>query len=50
MADFMACGVSTPNPLGAASSQHHGQCHMRLVWSKPGGGTNNYDYTNNDVN
>jgi hypothetical protein len=33
-ADFKACGVATPSPLGAASSSHHGRCHMRLVWSK----------------
>ena len=30
----MACGVATPSALGAASSTHHGRCHMRLVWSK----------------
>lgn len=38
MADFMACGVAAPNSLGAASSKHHGQRRMRLVWSNPSGG------------
>jgi hypothetical protein len=33
-ADFRACGVATPSPLGAASSTHHGRCHLRLVWKK----------------
>ena len=33
-ADFRACGVATPSPLGAASSTHHGRCHMRLVRKK----------------
>jgi hypothetical protein len=50
VADFMACGVSTPNPLGAASSKHYGQRRMRLVWSKSIGGSNYYDYSNHDAN
>ena len=33
-ADFRACGVANPSPLGAASSTHHGRCHMHLVWTK----------------
>jgi hypothetical protein len=43
MANFMACGVAAPNSLGEASSKHHRQRRMRLVWSKSVGGTNSYD-------
>ena len=39
-----------PNPLGASSSQHHEQRQMRLVWSKPVGGTNSCYISNHRVN
>jgi len=47
MANFMACGVATPNSLGAASSKHHGQRRMRLVWSQSVGGRNSCYHCNN---
>ena len=50
MADFMACGAATLNPLEAASSQHHGLRRIRLVWLKSVGGTNSCYYSNHGVN
>jgi len=43
-------GIATPNPLGAASSTHHGWCSMRLVRSKSVGGKNSYHHYNHCVN
>ena len=42
MADCIACGAATPNPLGAASSQHHGQRRQRSVLSESLVGASNW--------
>ena len=42
MADCIACGAATPNPLGAASSQHHGRRRQRSVLSESLVGASNW--------
>jgi hypothetical protein len=42
MADCIACGTATPNPLHAASSQHHGQRCQRSVLSESTVGASNW--------
>jgi hypothetical protein len=42
MADCIACSTATPNPLRAASSEHHGQRPPRLVLLKSTVGASNW--------
>jgi hypothetical protein len=41
MADFIACGAAIPNPLGAASSKHHGRRRQRSISSESTVGASN---------
>ncbi len=42
MADCIACVTATPNPLDAASSQHHGRRRQRAVLSESLVGVSNW--------
>ena len=42
MADCIACGAATPNPLDATSSQHHGCRHQCSVLSESLVGASNW--------
>jgi hypothetical protein len=42
MADCITCGAATPNPHGAASSQHHGRCSNASVFSESMVGVSNW--------
>jgi hypothetical protein len=42
IADCVACGTVTPNPHGAASSQHHGQRPNVSVWLESTVGASNW--------
>jgi hypothetical protein len=43
MADCIACGAAIPNPLRAASSQHHGRRRQRSVLSESMVGASNWE-------